>query len=59
MARKFMAQYDGSCYECGDDIESGDMIGYVDDSVVCEACFDEAQPEPVFEDHDEYEPDWN
>lgn len=43
MARTFTAKYDGSCSNCGVDIEPGDDVGYVDDEINCENCFEAAQ----------------
>lgn len=37
----FVAVYDGSCTECGDDIFGGDEIAYLDDEVVCADCWRE------------------
>jgi hypothetical protein len=36
----FAARYDGWCSECNERIEAGDIIGYVDDVVVCEECYE-------------------
>lgn len=44
--KPFVAVYDGSCNDCGDDIYGGDMIAYVDDEVVCERCWETAVGEP-------------
>lgn len=38
----FDAAFDSDCAECGADIEAGDHVGYVDDEVVCESCYDAA-----------------
>ena len=39
MGARFIALYDGEC-ECGNDIEAGDSIGYLEDTNVvgCEDC---------------------
>ena len=39
MGARFIAQYDGEC-ECGQDIEAGDRVGYLEDTneVGCEDC---------------------
>lgn len=36
----FPARYSGTCSNCDEEIEEGDLIGYVEDVVVCEECFD-------------------
>lgn len=42
MARTFEAQYEGHCGECGGDIEPGDIVGYYDETLMCEDCHEEA-----------------
>lgn len=37
MARLFIAQYHGRC-PCGEPIEPGDEIGYVEDAISCANC---------------------
>lgn len=34
----FTAEYDGRCNECGEAIEPGDDVQYVDDALVHEDC---------------------
>lgn len=38
----FTARYGGWCKHCGDRIEEGDEVGYVDDELACEQCVREA-----------------
>lgn len=38
MSRPFRARYPGRCPSCGERIDVGDWICYVDDDVACEAC---------------------
>jgi hypothetical protein len=38
-SRIFYAAYTGECSECGCVIDIGDPVGYVDDCLVCEACY--------------------
>lgn len=38
----FVAAYNGHCNDCGNDIEEGDDIAYLDDEIVCEECWLEA-----------------
>lgn len=37
----FTAKFYGSCPLCCEAIVPGDWVGYVDDEVVCEQCFEE------------------
>jgi hypothetical protein len=39
---KFGARYDGHCVPCGTAFDEGDAVGYVDDELCCEDCYDEA-----------------
>ena len=34
----FDAKYPGRCADCGDDIDEGDEIGYIDDEICCGDC---------------------
>lgn len=41
-SRLFFAMYDGECSHCLSDILEGDEIGYVDDEICCQNCWDDA-----------------
>ena len=43
MGARFIAQYDGDVCECGQDIEAGDRVGYLEDTDVvgCKDCIAE------------------
>ena len=36
----FAARYPGKCSACGETIEEGDRVGYVEDELVGECCLD-------------------
>ena len=38
--KTFTASFDGFCNECDNDIEAGEEVAYVDDLIVCEACWE-------------------
>lgn len=38
----FKIAYDDYCRECGDECDEGDRMGYVDDEICCEDCWEEA-----------------
>ena len=38
----FAARYDGRCRYCEGEFEAGDQIGYVDDEINCEGCWEDA-----------------
>ena len=38
----FEARYDSRCRYCEEPIEAGDQIGYVDDEINCEGCWEDA-----------------
>lgn len=42
VSRKFPASYEGDCADCMGIIDPGDLIGYVEDEICCEECYDKA-----------------
>lgn len=42
---QFQAKFDGKCEECGESVEAGDLMGYVDDTAVCDGCYNDADQE--------------
>lgn len=42
---QFQAKFDGKCGECEESVEAGDLMGYVDDTAVCDGCYNDADQE--------------
>lgn len=40
---QFQAKYDGRCPECHEEVEVGDLMGYVNDVAVCDGCYNDAE----------------
>lgn len=49
MASMFRALYDGICTSCGADFWEDDLIGYREDNLVCDGCWNEADLEETRE----------
>lgn len=42
---QFQAKFDGRCAGCQEEVEAGDLMGYVDDTAVCDGCYNDADGE--------------